>query len=298
MIQINKILCPVDFFPASEFAAMYAGGLAQAFDAKLKLLHVISPMVPTAYEYPLNMADVVAGMEEASARELDKLVKKFKTPDLDIDTDVRTGEIVRTIKSVVTDYKPDLIAMGTHGRKSLGRWFLGSTTERLLRQSPVPLLTISTRKGRIAGAAFRRILVTTDFSEGTTDALKYAFSLAQENQARMTLLHVMQETGQGRDKEVVCQLREELENLVPNGVRDWCTVETRLDWGAPPYRRILDMVAKEEIDLLVMNIHGKGMFERAILGSNAERVVRGASCPVLLVPPLKIAKAKPGKRAA
>jgi nucleotide-binding universal stress UspA family protein len=295
---LNRILCPVDFFPASEFAARYASELAQARDAKLKLLHVISPIVPTAYEYPLNMADVIAGMEEASTRELDKLVRKFKTPDLDIQTEVRTGEIVPSIKTVISEYKPDLIAMGTHGRKNLGRWFLGSTTERLLRQSPVPLLTISPKKGRIPGPAFRRILVTTDFSAGTTDALKYAFSLAQENQARLILMHVMQDSSQAHDKDVVRQLRAELENLVPDGVRDWCTVETRLDAGAPPYRRILETVAKEKIDLLVMNIHGKGMFERAILGSNAERVVRGASCPVMLVPPRKATKAKPGRRAA
>src|SRR5688572_7199745 len=190
MIRVGKILCPVDFFPASEVAARYAAGLARERDAKLKLLHVVSPIMATAHEFPVNMGDIIKDIVKASNRELKALVSKFKASESEVEYDVRTGEIVREIKRAIAQYKPDLVVMGTHGRRSLGRWILGSTTERLLRHSPVPLLITSDSRRRSTNTGFRRILVTTDFSDGTTDALKYAFSFAQENQSTLTLLHV------------------------------------------------------------------------------------------------------------
>jgi nucleotide-binding universal stress UspA family protein len=63
-------------------------------------------------------------------------------------------------------------------------------------------------------------------------------------------------------------------------------VNTQVEIGAP-YRIILRVLEDEKIDLLVMNIHGKGMLDRALLGSTAERVVRVAPCPVMLIPPMK-----------
>src|SRR5262249_37045701 len=74
---------------------------------------------------------------------------------------------------------------------------------------------------------------------------------------------------------------------VPVEAANWCNVYTRVRTGVP-YRVILSMLEDEKIDLLVMNIHGKGMLDRALLGSTAERVVRVAPCPVMLMPPLKM----------
>ena len=82
---------------------------------------------------------------------------------------------------------------------------------------------------------------------------------------------------------------DSFEDLVPAEVRNWCDVTTRVEFGMP-YRLILRVLGKEKPDLLVMNIHGKGMMERALIGSTAERIVRSAKCPVLLIPPIKKTK--------
>src|SRR6059036_4105027 len=81
-------------------------------------------------------------------------------------------------------------------------------------------------------------------------------------------------------------VRKQLADLVPAEAKDWCDIKTRVETGAP-YRIILRILEDEKIDLLVMNIHGKGMLDRALLGSTAERVVRAAPCPVMLIPPVK-----------
>jgi nucleotide-binding universal stress UspA family protein len=290
MVKIKKILCPVDFFPASEKAVRYAAGLAANYNARLKLLHVVPAMIPTFYEYSLNTTELIGAMEEAAKRELNKLLGRLKTSAVKVESEVRTGDIATNIKKTIAAFKPDLVAMGTHGRHGFQRWFMGSTTERMLRHSPVPLLTVSAAKNaRVFDGRFRRIVVTTDFSEGTADALNYGLSIARENKARITLLHVVNlitpPTSPKYPKTLIDNARKDLSNLVPAHAADWCEVDTRVISGTP-YHAILTFLKKEKADLLVMNIHGKSLRDRALLGSTAERVVRAATCPVMLIPPL------------
>jgi nucleotide-binding universal stress UspA family protein len=171
----------------------------------------------------------------------------------------------------------------------------------MLRSCPVPLLTLSVEKGsRTAPPAIRSILVTTDFSEGTAEALKYAFSFAMECRARLTLLHVVDqvtvESSVKSSLPTIDAIRQRLEELVPGEVRQKCKVKTRVEVGVP-YSTVLEIQKSEKADLLVMNVHGKSLIDRALLGSTAERVVRAAVCPVLLIPPVvPKAKRKPSRR--
>jgi nucleotide-binding universal stress UspA family protein len=303
MITINKILCPVDFFPASDAAVNYAAGLAENYDATIHLLHVITPIAASAYEYAIDATEFIRSMEESSMEEMNGLVAKLKLAGIRAEPELRIGDVYDEIKKTIEIEKPDLLVMGTHGRRGVERWFMGSTTEKLLRHSPVPLVTISAAGEKsFNGPRFRRILVTTDFSEGTADALAYAFSVAQENESRVTLLHVLHDvsadlSGKYRDS-LVNGVRKQLEDLVPAEARNWCEIVTSVETGTP-YRIILRELEDEKIDLLVMNIHGKGMLDRALLGSTAERVVRAAPCPVMMIPPMKRKlrrRARPGGR--
>jgi nucleotide-binding universal stress UspA family protein len=91
-------------------------------------------------------------------------------------------------------------------------------------------------------------------------------------------------------------IRRQLEKLVPDNVRPWCEVKTRVEVGVP-YSTVLEIQKSEKADLLVMNVHGKRLIDRALLGSTAERVVRAAVCPVLLIPPfVRQGKRKPSRQ--
>ena len=289
MITIKTILCPVDFFPASDAAVMYAASLARNYDAVIHLLHVITPVAASTYEYAIDTTEIMKAMEGSATREVTALKNKLKEAGVSSEFEVRVGDVYEEIKYAIEGMKPELVVMGTHGRRGVQRWFMGSTTEKLLRHSPVPLITISAA-GENVSPRFRRILVTTDFSDGTPDALAYAFSVAQENESRISLLHVVNDVAadvSGNYRESLIQgVEKQLEDLVPAEARTWCDVDTRVETGVP-YRIILRTLEDEKIDLLVMNIHGKGMLDRALLGSTAERVVRAAPCPVMLIPPVK-----------
>jgi nucleotide-binding universal stress UspA family protein len=147
----------------------------------------------------------------------------------------------------------------------------------------------------------RRVLVTTDFSRGTVNALDYAFSIAKENHAAITLLHVLEGNraliSEVYRRRMVGDVEKRLLNLIPAGVRDLCDVDIRVEAGTP-YHVILRTVKRAKVDLLVMNIHGISMLDRAILGSTAERVLRAAACPTLLIPPMKRIGAGRSKQAA
>ena len=84
----------------------------------------------------------------------------------------------------------------------------------------------------------------------------------------------------------VQEIRQELENRVPADVREGCSIETRVESGEP-YEEILNVAKETRADLLMMNIHGKSRLDRALLGSTAERVIRGVPCPVIAIPRMK-----------
>jgi nucleotide-binding universal stress UspA family protein len=124
--------------------------------------------------------------------------------------------------------------------------------------------------------------------------------VAQENESEVTLLHVLHDVStelsvKYRDP-LVNGVQKQLDDMVPAEARNWCNIVTRVETGVP-YRIILRTLEDEKVDLVVMNIHGKGMLDRALLGSTAERVVRAAGCPVMMIPPMKRKmkrKARPG----
>jgi nucleotide-binding universal stress UspA family protein len=296
MVRLKKILCPVDFFEASVKAFNYALKLAANYDASVHALHVVAPVIPAAYGAPFSVSDFTADLQKEAKRLLQKLQARGQKAHVAVTTEVRLGDIDSEILRSVKVQKADLVVMGTHGRRGFERLVMGSVTERMMRHCPMPLLIVGpVNKGSVSPPNIRRILLTTDFSEGTPDAVAFALSIAQECQAKLTLLHVLHDVaadiaGKYRDP-LVRGIETQLQKLVPESALDWCDVETRVEEGLP-FKVIPAFVKSGAFDLLVMNIHGKNMLDRALIGSTAERTLRTAAeiCPVLLIPPVRKSK--------
>jgi nucleotide-binding universal stress UspA family protein len=289
----------VDFFPASLNAIAHATALASNYDAELKVVHVVTPIGPIAEGLLVSASDVIESMRKESVRRLARVVANARAAGIKVESEIRLGNVHQEITRAMQSYKPDVVAMGTHGRHGVERWFMGSVTERLLRHSSVPLfITSTTRRPRRVASSFRRILVATDFSEGTPSALNYAFSIAQENEAAITLLHVLEAPTdmayENRDR-LISETTRNLVKLIPKDAEAWCDVRTRVEMGTA-YKRILNILAREKFDLLVMSIHGKSILERVFLGSTAELVVRTAQIPVMLIPPMNKTEKTRGRR--
>src|SRR4029079_19519579 len=93
MIRIRKILCPVDFFPASKGAAEYAVALAKNYGAQLILLHVVEPVAVTGYAVPFNLADFVESMVDSATKEITRLAKRAEAKGIRTESVIRTGNV-------------------------------------------------------------------------------------------------------------------------------------------------------------------------------------------------------------
>jgi nucleotide-binding universal stress UspA family protein len=194
--------------------------------------------------------------------------------------------------------RPDLLVLGSHGRSGFQRWLLGSVTEKLIRQAPCPTMIVPQRAHDTPPdkpVQFRNILCPVDFSDASMRAMEHALSLAEEADAHLTLLHVIEVPPELREQVALAGLDVDriraaaeaeslrrLRTLVPEQARTYCTVETAVREGAA-FRQILAAASETRADLVVMGVHGRGALDLLVFGSNTVRVIRGAACPVLIV---------------
>jgi nucleotide-binding universal stress UspA family protein len=303
MIAIRNVLCPTDFSEFSQRALAHAVTLARWYEARLTVLHVL-PLVPTAVGFPPLVSPIT--WEPVSRERLLEEVKQFAAPaaaaGVAADAAVVEGPAVRMILERAREIRADLVVMGTHGRGGFEKWVLGSVTEKVLRQAPCPVLTVSRpAEGRHWQEAplFRTVVCGIDFSEASRAALEYALSLAQQAKSRLRVLHVLdwdprEEVREHRHfnvPEYRRYLEEDarrlLQEAVPASARDWCEVRETVSFGKP-WRRIVDTAAEDGAELIVLGVHG-GALDRLLFGSTTHHVVREAPCPVLVV------RAEPGR---
>src|SRR5262249_4886765 len=143
MIQLKTILVPVDFSEASKKAVTYGLTLADQFDARLILAHIVPESSALMYAFPTDTTRIEKEQEDRARLEIQELVPaKYRGPH-HVQTIVRTGTIEKELLAIVRGEGVDLVVMGTHGRRNFARWVLGSVTEHMMREVAVPLLTVS-----------------------------------------------------------------------------------------------------------------------------------------------------------
>src|SRR4029453_12528904 len=124
------------------------------------LLHVVETPARWAYDLPMDTSGLMKALTVRSTEELKKIAKRAEAAKVPVEAVVREGEVDVEVRTLAAKQKVDLVVMGTHGRRGLERFFVGSKTERLLRSLPIPLLTISSN-ARVTAAGVKNILVTT-----------------------------------------------------------------------------------------------------------------------------------------
>jgi nucleotide-binding universal stress UspA family protein len=152
MIAIKRILVPTDFDACSTPTVKYAAELAEKFGAELVLLNVVQDLalaMPDAVMPTPVPAPVITQLIDAAKTGLGNLVATENLTRLNPRMEVRVGSPAGEIVSAANDLKADLVCIGTHGRGGIAHFLLGSVAEKVVRQSPCPVLTIrpTTHKG-------------------------------------------------------------------------------------------------------------------------------------------------------
>jgi nucleotide-binding universal stress UspA family protein len=280
VIRIGRVLCPVDLSDISARALSHAVALARWYDAEVTVLHVSTDVLPTVG--PIAIAPEPLAAVQANVR---RFAQRAASPDVTMVVIVDEGYTSAAARIVerARELEPDLLVMGTHGRGGFDRLVLGSTTEKVIRKAHCPVLTVPPRAEQEppdGPVVFKRILCPIDFSESSSRAIEFALSLAQEADARLTLLHVMEWWTAETREQLYAEAHEGLKHAVPEEARTWCTPEAMVTSGTA-HREILRIAAEKHADLIVMGVLGRNAVDLTVFGSTTSQVVHGARCPVL-----------------
>ena len=286
MINIKRILYPTDMTPHSEYALRYAVAVARAHEAELVLFHCIDTEAKAAEsESPGVLLDALDPVDRGGLR-----WRALVSHADDVGAEISRKALLEMA---------DLIVMRSRRRPHRAA-LLGSTAESVCRSAPCSVVVMHDderdRVGDGSGIELNRILVAYDFSDYSEVALHFGLALAQEHQAELHLLHVLPPRSisgpeiawypnAGVDSPYHTAARR-LQHAVPAEVHLWCKVKNIVSEGHP-YREILNYAEENEIDLISVGAHGAGFGMRALFGSNVDRVLRQASCPVLVARPLR-----------
>lgn len=292
MIKIERILCPTDLSGDSPKTLRYAVALARSYGAKLFVCHRPTSPADSGRALRLMESLVGEGLTYATGG-------AHGSPHVEWEAVLLKGEdLGAAITREAATRDAQLLFMRSR-RRPLAAALLGSTAEAVSRLAPCPVLVMHADErewmDEATGAiALGRILIAYDFSPHSELALRHASALAQQYQAELNLLHVLPPppfqapevrwAGTGADsgcEEALGQLRQ----AVPEEAHAWCRVRHSVRYGKP-YQEILAYADEQEIDLIAMGAHGFGAGSQALFGSNVDRVLRQARCPVLIAHPL------------
>ena len=302
MIEIRRILCPIDFSDHSRRALDHAVAIARWYGSTITVLNVFSPAPVAAFgPGPVAFDPIVL-----TSIDRDRLLADTKAfaegegaPGVTIETVVREGNTASEILEEAAGMKADLLVIGTHGRSGVDRLLLGSVTEKVLRKASCPVLTVPAQ-GRdampVGPVLYQRILCPVDFSDASLNALQYATSMAEEADGQLTVLHVVAHEFEnaadlanvvadaGMTMGSFIKQREEaihrrLQDAVGT-VPEFGSVESVMTHGKP-WREVLRIAQERQSDLIVMGVQGRGAADLMFFGSTTQHVVREAPCPVL-----------------
>lgn len=289
IMKIKKILAPIDFSEFSDHALSHALFLAEKQNAQLTLLHVYILHQENMNEesFVLEYEKFVKRKEEEIFGLLQEHNKKANVKGISIDSQVVRGfSAAGAILEYINEYEFDVVVMGTHGRTGLKKWLYGSVAEKIVRLSPIPVLTTI---GSIKKYAIDKILIPVDFSEYSKQAAKCAISLAQEYGSHLIFLHVIDQNihpslfASGVTN--IFQFDSELHGRSTTKLKEFAGISeenaTFVTVSGKAHQEIVDYAKENEIDLILMATRGLSGLEHTLLGSTSERVVQLAHCPVL-----------------
>ena len=288
-IRLRNILYLTDFSRSAESALPVVKIMAHAFGAKVYALHVLVPnfIGHIAPELMRGASEERENLAAAKMTIIDSKLKEMAHENL-IE---RADSLWQVLDPKLKQFEIDLVVLGTTGRTGLRKFLMGSTAEKVLRKSSVPVMTVGPGVNEQMGAKgkFPRILLATDLRDNCRNASAYALSLAQERQADLILLHVIEHVARRTMKKTetvsVAEAMHRLQAEIPREAELWCRPKMLIELGCPG-QQIVEAAKRLSADLIVLGVRdAEHLFAATHLETRtAHEVVAHAACPVLCVP--------------
>jgi len=288
-VKLQNILFATDFTPSAQLALSYALNLAHSYDAEVYSVNVLPHLPFVEGVQPDPEQTRLLAEQRLAALVASESFKGIRHEEL-----IEEGEVSEVLSRLVREYEIDLIVIGTCGRTGLPKLLLGSVAEEVFRNAECPVLTVGPHATRWpADGNLRHILYATDFGPESVHGLPYAISLAEENRARLTLLHVAPEPGVVLPEpepgampvvdpsEVAASAEKQLRALIPYGAQLWHEPEYMVQFG-PPTETIVK-VAAGKADVIALGVKRPAALTKHLGAGVAYKVACEATCPVLSV---------------
>jgi nucleotide-binding universal stress UspA family protein len=291
-MKIKNILVPIDFSDFSYNALVYSFFLAEKFNAKISVIHVIALYSESFREEEQlkKLGKFIEEHEKKRSQLLENTKRKAKLKGRDIKTEIiRSVSVSAGILDYLEGKNFDLIIMGNHGNTGLKKFFAGSVSQRILRLSPIPVITVHKNWKK---RSIDRILVPMDFSEASGRAIKYLndFKKSFENQCHY--IHVIEQDEHPEFYNVsfssILDENPQLRTHIVKNLKKHNKSKSEKDvfdvLEGRPHRELENYIKNNQIDMVVMSCRGHNLFENILIGSTTEQLVAIAKCPVLVVP--------------
>ncbi len=318
MKRFKKIFLATDFSECGKHAQRYAFALAKRFGAEVHIGHVVDTAYPSyagVYGFGAGVDLHIDEIKKHAQERLDSVSDAARDEGLKADPHLLSGRPPEEIVDKALSTGCDLIVIGTHGRSGFDHFLFGSTCERVVRYSAVPVLAVKSpekefvdQKGAVE---IGRVLCPCDLSETSEQAIPLAADVCRMFDAELFLLHVIDsrieypmlmpeaQSPMGAQLPTSAQLHdhavtrlEELAGKAPD-----VSSQTEVVTGVP-HRAINEYAKEKNVDLVVMTTHGRRGVPLALIGSTAEKIVRTLPVPVLTVRPVQAAQDREVEAAA
>jgi nucleotide-binding universal stress UspA family protein len=301
MTSFRNILFPTDFTPHARSALKYAAAFARERGGRIVLFSVQTGSVPP--NLMTLPAHVLEDQDTNWLAQLRAQVKDLLTDPLfdglEVEPVIVEGDPAHEIANAVRNYEIDLVTVVTHGRRGLARALWGSTAEEIIAEAPCPVLTIRPpqrdfveHRAHDTEINLNRILLATNFRPSSIAATNLARELAASTKAELHAVYVIGDYFEQISvmfpegaRAALARMRAEVSDQMQSFAGEGGRVTTHILEGRP-YAEIVRLAEKTDADLIVIgtSVHASLFGGAPALGSEIERVVRNAPCPVLCVP--------------
>ena len=278
--KFKKTLVGVDFSETGVSVLKAAKSLAVRFEGNLLLAHAVPPVLYGPGATPeLLQADL-----DAARTQMEVVISKADLGSIPHRSVIEFAEPTDLIDRIARAQSADLVIVGTHGAHGFEKLAFGSVAESVLRRVPCPVLVTGPRC-REHLEAVRSIVFATGLEAPAFRPAQYASGIAEELNARLTLLHVRKP--EPRDTEIPSReidplLIEELQKLLPPDAEPCCQTKVRVEVGHA-CEQVLRVAREEGANLIVVGVRESSSLADHSPWSTLSHIIRGAHCPVLAV---------------
>lgn len=302
-MTFDTLLIPTDGSEPAERTARRGLDLAWELDAAVHVLSVADRRIAASASYTGDSHSIRERLQAKAAERATALSEEATGRGLEVTAATREGIPAGEIVAYAEDTDLDAIVLGTSGRGDVARSMVGSVADKVVRTATVPVVTMTRMAAdpNRVGSSIDAILLSTDGSEPAVAAARHGFDLAEELDATVHLLSVAESKYRGilsrlglgddvaSEDEEVKRVTDHLSSLVTEARDRELNVVTSTTIGDPA-EEIVAYAAGEEVDLIAMGTAGAGGFQRFVVGSVTDEVVRTSPVPVLTARPTDLGR--------